>query len=207
MVVARRILSPVLVLIGFCLVAAALYRSFITFSANVDWPVVVLGTAVIVVGLLAQAAPLSRRVIGAAIAIGAVVLFTLGYPLYGMSGIGLVGFTSLLWIPAVALGTAAVLVARGRSWLSLVVVIFVVMVYTVIGLLVGNGPAGWWPVNVRLPGPAMDWLAMTLRAFWPVQVVLIAVIVALGALAGAWIDRVRRGSQTEHGQPDGTMVG
>jgi hypothetical protein len=148
-----------------------------------------------------------RRVLAAGLALVGVLLFALGYPLYGMAGIGLIGFTSLLWIPAVALGAVAILLARGRSWPSMLTVIPLVAVYVAVGLVVGNGPVGWWPVNVRLPRPMMEGLAMTGAGFWVVQVVLITVLVALTALVGAWIDRLGRRTQTVPGPPDGTMVG
>ena len=206
MILARRILSPLLVLVGFCFVAAGLYRAFIFFSASgIDWVLVAIGTVLMVAGLLLQASALWQRVLAAGLALAGVLLFALGYPLYGMAGIGLIGFTSLLWIPAVALGAAALLVARGRSWQAMLTVIPLVAVYVVVGLLVGNGPVGWWPVNVRLPRPMMEWLAMSGAGFWVVQVILIVVLVALTALVGGLIDR--RGTRAIPGQPDGTMVG
>lgn len=193
---ARRILSPLLVLAGFAMVAAGMYRAFITFSAGaVAWPLVVAGAVVLAAGLLVQAAPLRSRVIGAVTGVAAVALFVLGYPLWGLSAGP--AASSWLWIPAVALGAAAILIARGRSWWTMLAPAALALLYIGIGLFAGNGPVGWWPISVMLPREAMLWLSQSLGGVWPLQVAIIGVLVALTVLGGAAIDpgRTRRVAQ------------
>lgn len=213
MKLARRILSSLLVFVGFAAVAYGMYITFIAFSPRAAiWPVVAIGTAVLVLGLLVQVGPLRYRIIAAAFGLIAMVLFVLGYPLYGLEGGSL---SSLLWIPATALVAAAVLIARGRSWWTMLAPGGLVLVYIALGLLTQDGPIGWWPINVHLPGSMNDLLRNTVNAFWPVQVFIMAALVALTAIAGAAIDpgqdrRRSTGRTIDRQDPDdtdGTMDG
>ncbi len=129
-----------MVLLGFCLVAAGMYPTFITFSARAaNWPIVALGASVMALGLLLVVAPLSRRLIGIGLLVIAVGLFVLGYPLFGvLGGVNL----SWLWIAAVApAAAAAMIVARGRSWWTLLAAGGLgIALPCGIGLLVGSRP-------------------------------------------------------------------
>ncbi len=205
----RRILSSVLVFVGFAMVAYGMYITFIAFTPRAAiWPVVAIGIAVLVIGLLVQVGPLRHRIIAAALGLIAMVLFVLGYPLYGLEGGSLY---SLLWIPATALVAAAVLIARGRSWWTMLAPAGLVLVYAALGLLIQDGPIGWWPINIRLPGGMMDGLRMFINAFWPVQVFIMGALVALTAIAGAAIDpgrgKGRGAGRLESDDADGTMDG
>lgn len=205
MTLARRILSPLIVLVGFALVAAALYPVFVTLTPRAaQWPLVAVGASIVVLGLLAQAATLRRRLIGAAIALVAVGLFILGYPLYGITG---AASTSWLWIPAIMLGASAMIVARGRSWWALLAAIGLGIVYIGIGLFLGFGPVGWWPIDIRLPSDVGMWVATVLGAFWPVQVVVIALLMFFTLLAAGAIDPGTKQPRRDAAPADGTMYG
>lgn len=205
MKLARRILSSLLVLVGFSLVAWGMYLTFVALHPNAAiWPLVAIGTAVLVGGLLIQVGPPRRRIIAAVLGLVAMALFVLGYPLYGLEGVAI---TSILWVPAIALVAAAILIARGRSWWTLLAPAGLALVYVALGLLIGLGPVGWWPINIRLPGSMMDIIHTTINAFWPVQVFIMAALVGLTAIAGAAIDPGRGKYGQDPDALDGTIYG
>jgi hypothetical protein len=202
--IARRIASPLLVLAGFALIAAGMYPTFVTYSAAAaNWPAVALGTGVFAIGLLVQPAPISRRLTGIGLAVLAVVLFVLGYPLFGVSdGPNL----SWFWIPAVMLAATAMIVARGRSWWAALAALGLGIVYVGFGLFLGLGPVGWWPVSIRLPSDLGMWVSTELGAFWPVQVVVFAALIALTMLGAGAIDPGTERDGKLKRDADGTIV-
>lgn len=202
MTIARRILSPLILLAGLALVAGGLYPVFVTLSArSVAWPIVALGVAGLVLGLLVQVAPLSRRLIGVGLMLAAVLLFVLGYPLFGAFD---APNLSWLWIPSIVLAATAMIVARGRSWWAALAALGLGIVYIGVGLFMGQGPVGWWPVNLRLPSDVALWLASVFRALWPVQVIVMVLLLGFTMLAAGAIDPGRRETKS---RGDGRILG
>lgn len=197
MTIARRIVAPLILLAGLALLAAGMYPVFVTFAAqSVQWPLVALGVAGLVLGLLVQVAPLSRRLIAVGLMLAAVLLFVLGYPLFGVFG---APNLSWLWIPAIMLAATAMIIARGRSWWAVLAAIGLGIVYVGIGLFLGQGPVGWWPVSLRLPSDIAQWLSTVLQAFWPVQVVVMVLLLGFTMLAAGAIDPGRREEKSPRG--------
>ncbi len=80
------------------------------------------------------------------------------------------------------------------------------IVYVGIGLLLGQGPVGWWPVNLRLPADIGMWMSTVLGAFWPVQVVVFAALLGLTMLAAGGAIDPGREARTKREAADGTIV-